>query len=112
MEKNAGEKRELICVTHRHALLSKYRLEACKGIVLWIVRDHFSYLDTGANEKVNKDALKLGLTGLEVIATDKHLVQLGQFHNARHKTILWRAVQESTLEGKKDQEHENISKKA
>mmetsp|Transcript_23187 Transcript_23187/g.43878 ORF Transcript_23187/g.43878 Transcript_23187/m.43878 type:complete len:575 (-) Transcript_23187:124-1848(-) len=56
-------------------------------------------LNPGGNEEVDHDGLHLGLSRLEIVPGDEHLLLTCQFDNSRHERILRRSVDEgSSLE--------------
>lgn len=54
-------------------------------------------LDAGTDQKVYQHRLYLGLTRLEVITGDKHIMQLGHFDDARYECVLRRPIDVGAL---------------
>lgn len=64
-----------------------------------VVASNGSELDTSTDQEIDQGGLHLGLTRLEVIATNERVVPLGKLNSTRDKCILRRTINEwSALE--------------
>lgn len=59
-----------------------------------VIRGNRGKFNTSIDEEVDQRRFHFGLTGLEVVTTDKGLMTLGKFDTARDESVLRRAVDE------------------
>lgn len=62
-----------------------------------VVAGNGGQLDTSIDEEIDEGRLHLGLSGLEVVATNEGVVPLGELNGTRNKGVLGRAVDEGGL---------------
>lgn len=59
---------------------------------------HYGHgLDAGADQEIHQNGLELGLSGLEVVATDKDIGLFGQLNAARNKGVLRGTINKGAL---------------